>query len=105
LSDDKKGHYNHLVRSLEERFAPPNQMELYRVQLKERKQRASESLPELRQGRKFEGGKAHLPTVENNDIETSKVVNNLASKIEDMYKTMNEQLANIKKELDEVKKK
>ena len=54
--------------------------------------------------RKFEGGKAHLRTVDNNDIETSQVVSNLASKIEDMYKTMNEQLANIKKELDEVKK-
>jgi hypothetical protein len=142
-------------------------MELYRVQIKERKQRASESLPELRQTirrlvnkayptapgevretlakehfldalvntemrikikqarpidlnsavclaveletfykaeRKFEGGKAHLRTVDNNDIETAQVVNNLANKIEDMYKTMNEQFANIKKELDEVKK-
>lgn len=165
LSDDKKGHYNHLVRSLEERFAPLYQMELYRVQLKERKQRASESLPELGQTirrlvnkayptapgevretlakehfldafvntemrikikqarpidlntavclaveletfykaeRKFEGGKAHLRTVYNNDTETSQVVNNVASKIEDMHKTMNEQLDNIKKELDEV---
>jgi hypothetical protein len=37
-------------------------------------------------------------------LPTSQVVSNLASKIEDMYKTMNEQLANIKKELDEVKK-
>ncbi|CAG2207440.1 unnamed protein product [Mytilus edulis] len=43
LSDDKKSHFDQLVRSLEERFAPPNQSELYRVQLKERKQRASEA--------------------------------------------------------------
>ncbi|CAG2190918.1 unnamed protein product [Mytilus edulis] len=49
LSDDKKSHFDQLVRSLEERFAPPNQSELYRVQLKERKQRASETLPELGQ--------------------------------------------------------
>ncbi|CAC5401135.1 Retrovirus-related Pol polyprotein from transposon 297,Retrovirus-related Pol polyprotein from transposon 17.6 [Mytilus coruscus] len=49
LSDDKKIHFDQLVRSLEESFAPPNQSELYRVQLKERKQRASESLPELGQ--------------------------------------------------------
>ncbi|XP_071136893.1 uncharacterized protein [Mytilus edulis] len=49
LSDDKKSHFDQLVRSLEERFAPPNQSELYRVQLKERRQRASETLPELGQ--------------------------------------------------------
>ncbi|CAG2190071.1 unnamed protein product [Mytilus edulis] len=41
--------YETLVKSLEERFAPPNQNELYRVQLKERRQRASETLPELGQ--------------------------------------------------------
>jgi hypothetical protein len=34
---------------LEERFAPPNQKDLYRVQLKERRQKASETLPELGQ--------------------------------------------------------
>ena len=34
---------------MEERFAPPNQTELYRVQLKERRQRASETLTELGQ--------------------------------------------------------
>lgn len=34
---------------MEERFAPPNKTELYRVQLKERRKRASESLPELGQ--------------------------------------------------------
>ena len=41
--------YDSLVKALEERFAPPNQTELYRVQLRERKQRASESLSELGQ--------------------------------------------------------
>ncbi|CAG2251651.1 unnamed protein product [Mytilus edulis] len=49
LSDDKKSYFDQLVRSLEEKFAPPNQSELYRLQLKERKQRASETLPELGQ--------------------------------------------------------
>ena len=34
---------------MEERFAPPNQIDLYRVQLKERRQKASETLPELGQ--------------------------------------------------------
>ena len=41
--------YGELVRALEERFAPPNQQELYRVQLRERRQKASESLSELGQ--------------------------------------------------------
>ncbi|CAC5376670.1 unnamed protein product [Mytilus coruscus] len=49
LPTDKKINYETLVKSLEERFAPPNQNELYRVQLKERRQRASETLPELGQ--------------------------------------------------------
>ncbi|CAC5382862.1 unnamed protein product [Mytilus coruscus] len=49
LPTDKKMDYETLVKSLEERFAPPNQNELYRVQLKERRQRASETLPELGQ--------------------------------------------------------
>ena len=49
LPEDKRGQYEQLVKSLEERFAPPNQNELYRVQLKERRQRASETLPELGQ--------------------------------------------------------
>ena len=35
------------MKALEERFAPPNQAELYRVQLTERRQKQSESLPEL----------------------------------------------------------
>ncbi|KAH3864019.1 hypothetical protein DPMN_027031 [Dreissena polymorpha] len=36
--------YEDLVRTLEERLAPPNQTELYRVQLKERQQRATETI-------------------------------------------------------------
>jgi hypothetical protein len=39
--------YQYLVKALEERFAPPNQTELYRVQLRERRKRASETMPEL----------------------------------------------------------
>ena len=45
LPSDRQIHYVSLVEALEERFAPPNQMDLYRVQLKERRQKASESLP------------------------------------------------------------
>ena len=41
--------YDTLVKALEERFAPPNQTELYRVQLRERRQKASETLSELGQ--------------------------------------------------------
>ena len=41
--------YDELVGALEERFAPPNQTELYRVQLRERRQKASETLSELGQ--------------------------------------------------------
>ena len=41
--------YNELLSALEDRFSPKNQTELYRVQLRERKQRAAESLPELGQ--------------------------------------------------------
>jgi hypothetical protein len=41
--------YKSLVKTLEERFAPPNQTELYRVQLTERRQKPAESLPELGQ--------------------------------------------------------
>ena len=37
------------MKTLEERFAPPNQTELYRVQLNERRQKPAESLPELGQ--------------------------------------------------------
>ena len=41
--------YEKLVKALEERFAPPNQTELYRVQLRERRQTASETLSALGQ--------------------------------------------------------
>ena len=44
-----KPSYKDLVTALEERFAPPNQTELYRVQLQERCQKASESMAELGQ--------------------------------------------------------
>ena len=46
---DRSNDFNELTKALEERFAPPNQTELYRVQMKERRQRASESLTELGQ--------------------------------------------------------
>ena len=45
----KSNDYKELSNALQERFAPPNQTELYRVQLKERKQKATESLSELGQ--------------------------------------------------------
>lgn len=41
--------YSDLVTALNERFAPPNQTELYRAHIRERRQRASETLPELGQ--------------------------------------------------------
>ena len=44
-----KHDYGDLVTALEERFAPPNQTELYRVQLRERRQKASENMAELGQ--------------------------------------------------------
>jgi hypothetical protein len=49
LPIDKQQDYKSLVKALEERFAPPNQTELYRVQLTERRQKPAESLPELGQ--------------------------------------------------------
>ncbi|MEW8542943.1 MAG: retroviral-like aspartic protease family protein, partial [Candidatus Thiodiazotropha sp.] len=45
----KSKDYDKLVLALEERFAPPNQTELYRVQLRERRQTASETLSALGQ--------------------------------------------------------
>ena len=45
----KSSDYLMLVAALEERFAPPNQTELYNVQLHERRQKASETLSELGQ--------------------------------------------------------
>ena len=41
--------YGELSKALRERFSPPNQTELYRVQLRDRRQKASESLSELGQ--------------------------------------------------------
>ena len=41
--------FDALSMALEERFAPANQNELYRAQLKERRQKASENIPELGQ--------------------------------------------------------
>ena len=38
-----------LCKALEQKFAPCKQTELYRSQLRERKQKAEESLPELGQ--------------------------------------------------------
>jgi hypothetical protein len=49
LPIDKQQDYKSLVKALEERFAPHNQTELYRVQLTERQQKPAESLPELGQ--------------------------------------------------------
>ena len=46
---DKSKDYDSLVKALEDRFAPPNQTELYRDQLRERRQKASKSLSELGQ--------------------------------------------------------
>jgi hypothetical protein len=39
--------YQHHDKALEQRLAPPNQTELYRVQLRQRCKRASEIMPEL----------------------------------------------------------
>ena len=41
--------YGELIKALEDRFALANQTELYRVQLRERRQKATETLPELGQ--------------------------------------------------------
>lgn len=49
LAGELGRNYNELVRALEDRFAPANQTELYRVQLRERRQKATETLPELGQ--------------------------------------------------------
>ncbi|XP_071123285.1 uncharacterized protein [Mytilus edulis] len=49
LPSEKRQNFSDLVSALEERFAPSSQTELYRVQFKERRQKASESLPELGQ--------------------------------------------------------
>ncbi|XP_062579100.1 uncharacterized protein LOC134241021 [Saccostrea cucullata] len=49
LPNTHKHDYVLLVNALEERFAPSNQNDLYRTQLRERRQRATETLPELGQ--------------------------------------------------------
>ncbi|KAK3090718.1 hypothetical protein FSP39_014054 [Pinctada imbricata] len=49
LPDSKKDDYTSLIKALEDRFLPPNQTELYRVQLRERRKRATETIPELGQ--------------------------------------------------------
>ena len=41
--------YKELVKSLEERFSPSNQTELFGTQLRERREKAIETLPELGQ--------------------------------------------------------
>ena len=41
--------YKELARALEDRFSPPNQTELYRVQLQDRHQKATESMAKLGQ--------------------------------------------------------
>ena len=46
---DRSNDFSALTKALEDRFAPPNQTGLYRVQMKERRQRASESLTEFGQ--------------------------------------------------------
>ena len=49
LPTDKKSEFKILVNALEERFAPPSQTELYRAQFRERRQKSTETLPELGQ--------------------------------------------------------
>ena len=49
LHGDSKKDFISLCRALEERFAPANQTELYRAQLRERRQKATETIPELGQ--------------------------------------------------------
>ncbi|CAG2225914.1 unnamed protein product [Mytilus edulis] len=49
IPTDKRQDFKELVRSLEERFSPANQTELYRTQLRKRRQKAFESLPDLGQ--------------------------------------------------------
>lgn len=49
LPEGDKCNYRLLCKALEERFSPTNQTELYRAQLRERRQKASDSLPELGQ--------------------------------------------------------
>lgn len=50
LSDGRKMNYKELVSALSYRFAPPDQMDLKRTQLRGRRQKALESLPDLELG-------------------------------------------------------
>ncbi|XP_021378124.1 uncharacterized protein LOC110466119 [Mizuhopecten yessoensis] len=47
--DDRQQHYSILIKSLEDRFAPPHETELYRVQLWGKRQKPGETLRELGQ--------------------------------------------------------
>lgn len=49
LAGEYGRNYNELVRALEDRFPPANQTELYRVQLRERRRKTTETLQELGQ--------------------------------------------------------
>lgn len=49
LPVESRSDYESLITVLEERFAPPGQTELYRLQLRERRIKPGESLPELGQ--------------------------------------------------------
>jgi hypothetical protein len=49
LSLNARQDFDELVRSLEERFSPSSQTGLHRTQLRERRQKAADSLPELNQ--------------------------------------------------------
>ena len=49
LHGNSRKDFTLLCRALEERFAPANQTELYRAQLRERHQKATETIPELGQ--------------------------------------------------------
>jgi len=49
LPDSSRQDFKQLSKALEERFAPANQTELYRTQLRDRRQKATETLPELGQ--------------------------------------------------------
>lgn len=69
LTPDKRMDHDTLVNAVKEKFSPPNKTELYRVQLKEIRQRARESLPELSQAIRRLVNKAY-PHAPNEVIET-----------------------------------
>lgn len=50
MNENERQNYGALTQRLKERFAPPTQTELHRVQLKERTHRPGETLPEPTQG-------------------------------------------------------